>query len=133
MYKFLADSVVVLHMVFILFAVSGGLLALKWPKIIYAHIPAVLWGAYIEFSGGICPLTPLEVKWRIAAGQEGYAGDFIGRYLLPIIYPAELTRDMQLILGVTLLLINGLAYGWLWWNWRRHKQQGTDCSRLDNQ
>jgi hypothetical protein len=121
MFILLADSVVVLHMIFIVFAVSGGLLALKWPKIAYAHIPVVLWGAYIEFSGGICPLTPLEVKWRMAGGQAAYEGDFISRYLLPIIYPAELTREIQIILGSVLLLINGLAYAWLLFKWRRHQ------------
>jgi len=120
-YKFLADFVVVLHLLFIVFVISGGLLAVKWPKTAYLHIPAVLWGAYIEFTGGFCPLTPLEIKWRIAAGQEAYEGGFIAHYLLPIIYPAGLTRDMQFILGVTLLFINGLAYSWLLVKWMRRK------------
>ena len=121
-YKILADFVVVLHMLFIVFAVSGGLMVLKWPKMAYVHIPAVLWGAYIEFSGGICPLTPLEIGWRIAAGQKAYQGGFIERYVLPIIYPSDLTRESQLILGATLLFINGLSYGWLLLKKRRRQR-----------
>ena len=124
MYRLLADFVVVLHMLFIVFAVSGGLIVLKWPKIAYVHIPAVLWGAYIEFSGAICPLTPLEIGWRIAAGQKAYQGDFIERYVLPIIYPHNLTREIQLVLGAILLFINGVAYGWLLLKkWRRHRDR----------
>ncbi|MGD8595060.1 MAG: DUF2784 domain-containing protein [Gammaproteobacteria bacterium] len=113
MYAFLADSIVVLHLLFILFVVSGGFLALKWLKVVYLHIPAVVWGVYIEFSGKICPLTPLENWFRLKSGQMGYEGDFIERYIIPIIYPVNLTRDMQFTLGATALLINLLAYSLL--------------------
>lgn len=113
MYALLADGIVVLHLLFILFVVSGGFLALKWLKIVYLHIPAVVWGVYIEFSGKICPLTPLENWFRLNSGQIGYEGDFIERYIIPVIYPVNLTRDMQITLGVTALLINLLAYSLL--------------------
>jgi hypothetical protein len=110
MYTLLADGIVVLHLLFILFVVSGGFLALKWVKIVYLHIPAAVWGVYIEFSGKICPLTPLENWLRLKSGQIGYEGDFIERYVIPVIYPVNLTRDMQITLGVIALLINVLAY-----------------------
>lgn len=121
-YSILADIVVLAHALFILFVVSGGLFALKWPKIAYGHIPAALWGVYIEFTGRICPLTPLEIKWRLAAGQEAYQGDFVGRYLLPIIYPADLTRDIQVTLGAVVLILNIGVYSWLMLK-RRHRKR----------
>ena len=113
MYALLADAVVVLHLLFILFVLSGGFIALKWLKVVYLHIPAVVWGVYIEFSGKICPLTPLENWFRLKSGQIGYEGDFIERYIIPIIYPVNLTRDMQVTFGVIALLINVLAYSLL--------------------
>jgi hypothetical protein len=109
-YAFLADAIVVLHLLFILFVVSGGFVALKWLKLVYFHIPAAVWGVYIEFSGGICPLTPLENWLRLHSGQLGYEGGFIERYIIPVLYPVNLTRDVQMVLGVTALLINVLAY-----------------------
>ena len=112
-YELVADGIVMLHMLFILFVVSGGFLALRWLKMVYLHIPAVVWGVYIEFSGAICPLTPLENWFRLKSGQIAYEGDFIERYIIPIIYPANLTRELQVTLGVCALLINLLAYGLL--------------------
>ena len=112
-YELVADGIVMLHMLFILFVVSGGFLALRWLKIVYLHIPAVVWGVYIEFSGAICPLTPLENWFRLKSGQIAYEGDFIERYIIPIIYPANLTRELQVTLGVCALLVNLLAYGLL--------------------
>ncbi len=99
------------HAAFILFAVCGGLLVLRWPRTAWLHLPAVLWAAFIEFSGRICPLTPLENHYRELAGESGYSGGFIEHYVLPVIYPAGLTRDIQLWLGLGVLVVNIVAYG----------------------
>ncbi len=110
-YGLLADLTVLLHAAFILFAVFGGLLAVRWPRIAWLHVPAVLWAAFMEFSGRICPLTPLENHYRELAGESGYTGGFIEHYILPVIYPAGLTRDIQLGLGLGVLVVNIVAYG----------------------
>lgn len=109
----LSGVVVLLHLSFVLFVVLGALLALRWPWAPYLHVPGVIWGAYIEFSGGICPLTPLESDLRARAGLNGYSGDFVGRYLLPMLYPDGLAREAQVVLGITALGINLALYGWL--------------------
>jgi hypothetical protein len=109
----MAEFLVVLHFAFILFVVLGGLLALKWRWVILFHLPSVIWGALIEFQGWTCPLTPLEQKLRIAAGEEGYSGGFIQHYLLPVIYPDGLTYDMQLTLGSFVVVVNLAIYGWI--------------------
>ncbi len=105
-----ADLVVALHFAFICFVVVGGFIALRWRWVAFLHIPAAVWGALIEFQGWICPLTPLEQRFRLAAGQAGYAGGFIEHYLLPIIYPSGLTRSVQIVLGSVVLAINLVAY-----------------------
>lgn len=105
-----ADLVVLLHFGFILAVLFGGLLVLRWRKLFWLHLPIAFWGALIEFSGWICPLTPLENRLRHLAGEKGYGSGFIEEYLLPIIYPAELTRQLQLMLGVGVVLINLLIY-----------------------
>lgn len=110
-YGLLADLTVLLHAAFILFAVFGGLLAVRWPRIAWLHLPAVAWAAFIEFSGRICPLTPLENHYRELAGESGYTGGFIEHYILPVIYPAGLTRNIQLGLGLGVLVVNIVAYG----------------------
>ena len=113
MLQLAADLLVVLHLAFICFVVLGGLLVLKWPWMALMHIPAAVWGALVEFQGWWCPLTPLEQRLRAAAGEAGYSGSFIEHYLLPIIYPADLTRDLQLQLGLFVVTINAAIYGWL--------------------
>lgn len=105
-----ADAVVALHFAFVVFVVLGGLLALRWPRIIWLHGPAVIWGALIEFNGWICPLTPLENRLRRAAGEAGYQGDFVAHYILPVLYPNGLTRTDQLVLGGLALAINVAIY-----------------------
>ena len=110
-YGLLADLTVLVHAAFILFAVCGGLLVLRWPRTAWLHVPAVLWAAFIEFSGRICPLTPLENHYRELAGESGYTGGFIEHYILPVIYPAGLTRNIQLGLGLGVLVVNIVAYG----------------------
>jgi len=108
-----ADLLLVAHLGFICFVVLGGLLVLKWRRAAWIHVPAAAWGALVELKGWICPLTPLEQHFRAAAGQAGYHGSFIEHYLLPLIYPADLTRTLQLQLGVLVIAINLIIYGWL--------------------
>jgi len=122
MLPLVADLLVVAHLAFICFVVLGGLLALKWPRAAFLHIPAAVWGALLEFQGWLCPLTPLEQHFRTAAGEAGYTGSFIEHYLLPIIYPADLTRDLQLQLGVFVVVINAAIYGWLLARYVRHRK-----------
>lgn len=116
LYRILADLVVLTHLAFVVFAVLGALLAFKWPRIIWLHVPAFLWAAAIEFAGWICPLTPLENSLRIKSGADGYSGGFVENYIIPLLYPAALTRDMQLLLGITVLIINAAIYWWLFLN-----------------
>ena len=106
----LADAVLVLHLGFILFVMLGGLLVLRWPLLAWGHVPAVLWGIYVELSGRICPLTPLENSLREAAGQAGYSGGFIDHYLTALIYPDGLSRNIQMGLAAVVVLINGGVY-----------------------
>jgi hypothetical protein len=105
-----ADAVLVAHFAFVLFVVLGGLLVLRWPRLSWAHVPAVIWGALIELNGWICPLTPLEISLREVAGEAGYRGDFLQHYLVALIYPEGLTRAMQVAFGVIVVLINGAVY-----------------------
>ena len=114
LYGLLADFVVFLHLAFVLFVVFGGLLVLRRPRIIWLHLPAARWGAIMEFGGWICPLTPLEVWLRTKAGEEGYQGDFLEHYLMPVLYPSPLTRNIQLALGLAVVIVNLVVYGWLW-------------------
>ena len=123
-YRFLADFLVLIHFAFALFVVAGGLLALRWPAVRWAHLPAALWGAWIEFTGGICPLTPLENTLRQRAGEAPYAGDFVSHYVLPVLYPAGLTRPTQLVLGLLVVGLNGVVYAWLWARGRGRARPG---------
>ena len=109
-YRLAADAVVLAHGAFILFAVLGGLLALRWRWLALLHLPAAAWAVFIEATGRICPLTPLEVSLRIAAGDAGYDGGFIEHYLIPIIYPAGLTRGVQFALAALVLAVNLAVY-----------------------
>ena len=110
----LADALVVLHALFVVFAFAGGILVVWRPIIAIAHLPAALWAAWVELSGSICPLTPLENAWRRAAGETGYAGGFVEHYVMPVLYPAGLTSRMQLGLGVAVIAINVLLYFIAW-------------------
>lgn len=113
MLQLAADLLVVAHFAFICFVLLGGLLVLKWPRMVFVHIPAAVWGALLEFQGWLCPLTPLEQHLRTAAGEAGYSGSFIEHYLLPVIYPANLTPNLQLLLGIVVVTVNAVIYGWL--------------------
>ena len=110
-YRIAADLVVAVHLLFAVFVVSGGLLVFRWPWAGLVHVPAAAWGVLIEFTGWFCPLTPLENDLRTAAGDAGYAGGFIEHYVVGLIYPDELTRSMQIAIGVSVILVNAVAYG----------------------
>ena len=110
----LADAVLFIHLAFVLFVLFGGLLALKWRSTIWFHLPAAAWGAFIEFSGWICPLTPLENWLREQGEAQVYEGDFLGHYLLALLYPNNLTRPAQLMLGLFVIAMNVAIYLWLW-------------------
>jgi hypothetical protein len=112
-YRSLAELVVVIHFVFVVFVVLGGFLIFRWRKAIWLHVPAVLWSAWIELSGGICPLTPLENWFWIKGGQASYPEDFVGNYILPLIYPEGLTRVIQIILAGIVIFVNVLVYGYV--------------------
>jgi hypothetical protein len=110
LYGLAADLVVVLHLAFVLFVVLGGLLALRWPRLAWIHLPVAAYGALIELVGWICPLTPLENWLRQAAGETGYEGGFVEHYLLPVLYPRALTAGLQLTLGLLVILANAAIY-----------------------
>jgi len=108
--RILADSVLILHFMFIIFVVAGGLLALRWRWILLLQLPSALWGIFIEISGGVCPLTPLENALRRAAGSSGYSGGFVEHYLLPVVYPRSLSHSVQLVLAGAVLVTNSVIY-----------------------
>jgi len=114
-YRIAADLVVLLHALFVLFVVLGGLLVLRRPRLAWLHLPCAAWGVWIEWSGGICPLTPLENGLRGLGGERGYAGGFVEHYVVPALYPEALTREMQLGFGAGILLLNLAVYGVLLW------------------
>ena len=112
-YRALAETVVLAHFGFVLFVVIGGLLVLRWRRVAWAHVPAAAWGVLVEWSGWVCPLTPLEDWLRVKAGGVSYEGGFIAHYLMPVLYPVGLTRERQLALGVVVVVVNALIYSWL--------------------
>lgn len=112
-WKLLADAVVLAHLGFVVFVVAGAFLAWRYPRVLFAHVPALLWGLWIEVSGMICPLTPLENHLRMLAGEAGYSGGFIEHYVIPVLYPLGLTRHIQWILAAVLIALNVVAYGGL--------------------
>ena len=118
-FRLLADTLALIHGAFVVFVVAGGLLVLRWRRLIWVHIPAALWGALIEFGGWICPLTPLENLLRARAGQAGYAGGFVEHYVLGALYPDGLTPGIQYMLGAFVLIVNTAAYAFIWRSNRR--------------
>lgn len=109
-WSLLASAVLALHLAFIAFALGGGLLATRWPRIVWIHVPALAWAALIEFFGGTCPLTPLEAWLLRRSGEAGYEGGFVEHYLIALIYPDQLARWHQVLFGAIVLLINCLVY-----------------------
>ncbi|KJU76791.1 DUF2784 domain-containing protein [Ectopseudomonas chengduensis] len=118
LWRMAADALVLVHLSFILFVLLGGLLLLRWPRLIWLHLPAVAWGIVVECLHLGCPLTPWENQLRRMAGQSGYDGGFIEHYLIPLIYPAGLTPQIQIGLGAIVVLVNLAVYTWLIWRWR---------------
>jgi hypothetical protein len=118
----LADLVVILHVAFVLFVVFGGLLVIRWPRVAWLHLPAAVWGTWIEFAGWICPLTPLENLLRARAGEAAYATSFVEQYVVPVLYPAALTWELQWALGTLVLTINILVYLVAARRWRSSKR-----------
>lgn len=110
LFQLAADGLVVMHLLFILFVISGGFLVLRNRKWALVHLPAALWAATVEFTGWFCPLTPLENWLRLRGGEARYTSSFVEHYLLPLLYPAELTRGLQITLGLAVIVVNGLVY-----------------------
>jgi hypothetical protein len=108
--RVLATVVVLAHMAFVAFVVAGGVLALRWPRVAWVHLPAALWGAMITLLGWICPLTPLENWLRVLSGGTPYDAGFLEHYLLPILYPVAMTRGLQIATGVFVVTLNVLVY-----------------------
>jgi hypothetical protein len=122
LFSSLGALVVIVHLLFVVFVVAGSLLVLRWRRAVFLHVPAVIWAAFIELSGGVCPLTPLENALRARAGLDEYDTDFVARYLFPFLYPAGLTRRAQVFLGLLVLVANVAVYAWFFRTWRRSER-----------
>jgi hypothetical protein len=120
LFRWTADALVLVHLIFVLFVVLGALAVARWPRVAWIHLPCAAWGALVELGGWICPLTPWEQQLRLAAGRDGYTGGFIEHYLVPLIYPGDLTREIQIALGLFVIGINLVLYAWAW---RRHRRR----------
>ncbi len=121
-YLWFSNLIIIIHFLFILFVLFGGLLILHRPKWIWLHLPAVLWGFLVEFNGWFCPLTEWENHYRHLAGGDVYEGDFIGEYLIPLIYPVGLTREMQYLFAAIVIILNAVIYYIIW---HRRKQNSV--------
>ena len=108
-----ANLTLIVHFAFILFVVFGALLFFVATKIVFIHIPAFIWGSYIELTHSICPLTYLENWFLHKANLTTYSEGFIQNYLVPIVYPTDLTKDLQIYLGITLIVVNIIIYGFI--------------------
>lgn len=126
LYRLLADVVLLLHLAFVLFVVLGAFLVWRCPRLVWLHLPAAAWGIFIEITGRICPLTPLENHLRRSGGAAGYSGSFIEHYLLPLIYPEDLTRRTQMLLALGAAAINLAAYARSYLRARR-KRRGVQA------
>ena len=114
LYGWLADAVVVLHLAFIVFVTAGGLLVWWRRAVVWVHVPAMAWGAYVTMVGRTCPLTPLEQWLRRQAGDTPYQGDFVDAYLVPLVYAGDLGSGVQMLLGALLLVLNAIVYTAVW-------------------
>ncbi|MGP8034325.1 MAG: DUF2784 domain-containing protein [Steroidobacteraceae bacterium] len=127
----LADALVVVHFAFTTFVVFGGFLTWRWRWrwIALLHLPALVWGGWVEVSHSICPMTPLENHWRLLAGEAGYSEGFLAHYLVRMLYPPGLTWNIQWVLAALLLALNLVAYGGLVRRWRRRTQEISGRTR----
>jgi len=123
-YRLMADIVVLLHVAFVLFVVFGGLLVLRWRRLAWVHLPAAIWGTLIELGGWICPLTPLENRLRALGEGETYDTGFVEHYLIPLLYPRDLTRTWQVALGLGVVLLNLALYACVIAQARRDRRRG---------
>lgn len=123
LWRLAADALVLVHLAFILFVMLGGLLVWRWPRLCWLHLPAVAWGIVVEALHLTCPLTPWENQLRRAAGDAGYSGSFVEHYVLPVIYPAGLTPQIQLVLAALVVLVNASVYGVSLWRWCKHTRR----------
>ena len=112
-WSLLADGLVILHFAFTAFAIFGGFLTWRWPRVAFVHLPALAWGCWVEVSHSICPLTPWENQLRHLGGEAGYQGGFLAHYLVRVLYPPELTWHIQWLLAAALIAINVIAYAGL--------------------
>jgi hypothetical protein len=125
LFRLASEAVLLIHLAFIVFALFGAAIAVRWRWIIVVHLPAATWGLFVELTGRICPLTYLENYLRIKAGLSGYTESFVEHYLLVIIYPAGLTREIQFVLAGAVLAVNIALYGWLYV--RKHAANGGNA------
>ncbi len=132
-YRILADIIVIIHMSFILFVVLGGLLVVKYRRVVYIHFPAMIWGAIVEFYNIICPLTPWENYFREMGGVERYESDFIEKYLIPVMYPINLNVKIQFVLGCFVLVVNAIVYAVVLYHYFKKKKHETRFTRPDQQ
>jgi hypothetical protein len=121
----LGALVVVVHLLFVVFATLGGILAMRWPRVAWVHVPCAAWAVFVEVSGRICPLTPLENALRRRAGLDDYSGDFVANYVFPVLYPEGLTREAQMAVAAFVLMTNVAAYAWIVGRRARRKLEPT--------
>lgn len=126
-YRLLADILVIFHLAFVAFALFGGLLVVKWKRLAWVHVPAAIWAALIEFTGMICPLTPLENFLRRKGGASGYGTGFIEHYITPALYPEALNNGLQIALGAIVILVNAAIYAYVFRR-RAHQQRNSPSS-----
>lgn len=126
-FRFLADAVVIFHLAFVAFALFGGLLVMKWKRAAWIHAPSAAWAVIIEFTGMICPLTPLENYFRNKGGLSGYDTGFVEHYIMPILYPESLDSSVQMVLGALVILINAVIYAYVFLK-KTHQQQNFPSS-----
>lgn len=122
-YRLAAEIVLLLHLAFIVFVIAGATGAARWSWLPLVHLPVAAWGVFVELTGRVCPLTTAENYLRLKAGEAGYSESFIEHYLLPIIYPAGLTREIQFALAAAVVVINAAIYAWLFYR-RRSARRG---------
>ena len=124
-WRLAADGLVALHMAFVVFVAAGGLLVMRRPSLAWLHLPAVAWGAYAELTATVCPLTPIENALRHAAGDAGYTGSFIDRYVMPLLYPAGLTPIDQRWIGIAVVVVNVVAYAFVLLRLRQRRRSAN--------
>lgn len=109
-YRLAADTMMIAHLLYIVFVIVGGFLAFRARRVLWLHVPAVLWAIYVQYVGRVCPLTTWEKGFRDLAGEAGYEGGFVEHYIVPIIYPPDMPVAMHLVLGTLVILINAGVY-----------------------